>query len=314
MNPNDNERIQAPNNIARISVLSDGDHHAFRLSPTPAMIPADDHSPFISVVLPCCNERDNLRPLVEELESELRRLDQRFEVIVVDDASTDGGMAELRVLQVTRPWLRVVQHRVNCGQSASYYTGFRLARGELIVTMDGDRQHDPADLPRLLAELRGDVAAVCGVRTARQDNWVRRWSSRIANGFASWMTGDQIVDAGCTFRVLRKSALAEVPAFNGMHRFLPTMLQYQGFQVARVPIRHRNRLAGKTKYGIGNRLFRGVVDCLAMRWYRWRCFPAERLTAEPAAHGNGHLVAGWRHSTESGAERPVEILTGELKR
>ena len=247
------------------------------------MISPGESSLYLSVVLPCANERDNLEPLLQELEAELRRLDRSFEVIVVDDASTDGGIEVLRALQTTRPWLRVLQHRINCGQSAGYFTGFRVARGELVMTMDCDRQHDPADIPLLLRELTGPVAAVCGVRTARHDNWVRRCSSKIANGFASWMTGDQVVDAGCTFRILRQTALAELPAFNGLHRFLPTLLRYQGYQIVRIPIRHRNRLAGISKYGIGNRLWRGIVDCLAMRWYRRRCFRGDRLVADPVA-------------------------------
>ena len=269
------------------------------------MMSTEVDRPYLSVVLPSANEQDNLRPLIEELEAELRKLDRPFEIIVVDDASTDGGLGVLRSLQQTRPWLQVLQHRINCGQSASYCTGFKFARGELVVTMDSDRQHDPADLPGLLGELRPEVAAVCGVRTARRDNWVRRWSSRIANGFASSMVGDQVVDAGCTFRVMRKTALAELPAFNGLHRFLPTLLRFQGYQVVRVPIRHRQRLAGISKYGIGNRLFRGIVDCLAMRWYRRRCFRADRLVANPASQPpNGVAVAG--------NSRP-EPLKGESK-
>jgi len=247
------------------------------------MIPAHEPSLYLSVVLPCANECDNLEPLLLELETELRRLQRSFEVIVVDDASTDASIEVLRALQPARPWLRVLQHRINSGQSAGYCSGFRVARGEVVVTMDCDRQHDPADIPLMLRELAGPVAAVCGVRTARHDNWVRRCSSKIANGFASWMTGDQVVDAGCTFRVLRQSALAELPAFNGLHRFLPTLLRYQGYQIVRIPIRHRNRLAGISKYGIGNRLWRGILDCLVMRWFRRRCFPGDRLVAGPLA-------------------------------
>ena len=243
------------------------------------MIPAHEPSLYLSVVLPCANECDNLEPLLLELETELRRLQRSFEVIVVDDASTDASIEVLRALQPARPWLRVLQHRINSGQSAGYCSGFRVARGEVVVTMDCDRQHDPADLPMMLEKLTGPVAAVCGVRTARHDNWVRRASSRIANGFASWLTGEPVVDAGCTFRILRRTALAELPAFNGLHRFLPTLLSYQGYQIVRVPIRHRNRLAGVSKYGIGNRLWRGILDCLAMRWYRRRCFPGDRLVA-----------------------------------
>jgi len=235
----------------------------------------------LSVILPCANERENLTALIQELETELQALGRPFEVICVDDGSTDDGVEILRSLQATRPWLRVLLHRRNFGQSACYCSGFRMARGELVLTMDADRQHDPADIKRLLAELRDGVAAVCGVRQARQDNWVRRLSSKIANGFAGWVTGDAVVDAGCTFRLVRKAALAELPAFNGLHRYVPTLLRIRGERVVEVRINHRNRPAGKTKYGIGNRMWRGIVDCLAMRWFRWRAFPADRLRAAP---------------------------------
>jgi glycosyltransferase involved in cell wall biosynthesis len=231
----------------------------------------------LSVILPFANERDNLAPLIQELELELQALGFSFEVICVDDHSTDGGIEILRSLQATRPWLRTFQHRINCGQSAGYCTGFRVANGELVMTMDADRQHDPADIKKLLQALTDGVAAVSGVRQGRQDTWVRRLSSRIANGFASWMLGDRVVDAGCTFRIIRRSAVAELPSFNGLHRYVPTLLRYQGCKVVLVPINHRHRTAGKSKYGIGNRLWRGIVDCLAMRWYRKRCFPADRL-------------------------------------
>ena len=271
---------------------------------------SSDQPLYLSVVLPCANERDNLEPLLEELELELRRLGRTFEVIVVDDASTDGGIKVLQALQETRPWLRVLQHRINSGQSASYYTGFHVARGEVVVTMDCDRQHDPADIPLLLRELAGPVAAVCGVRTARHDNWVRRCSSRIANGFASWMTGDEVVDAGCTFRILRQSALAELPAFNGLHRFLPTLLRYQGYQIVRLPIRHRNRLAGVSKYGIGNRLWRGIVDCLAMRWYRRRCFQGDRLVAAAVAPVVNGAEAVRRPAASVPDESPARGIQG----
>lgn len=264
----------------------------------------------LSVVLPFANERDNLAPLLDELERELRVLGLSFEVICVDDGSNDGGWELLRSLQSTRPWLRAFQHRVNCGQSAGYCTGFKLAAGELVLTMDADRQHDPADIKLLLRELRGDVAAVCGIRQRRQDNWVRRASSRIANGFAARLIGAQVSDAGCTFRLVRRMALAELPAFNGLHRFLPILLRFQGFQVVEVPISHRNRTAGKSKYGIGNRLWRGILDCLAIRWYRRRCFPAERLatvrTAQPTTDSSS--------ATSEVLAAAGTTVTGEPKR
>lgn len=176
--------------------------------------------------------------------------------------------------------MRLLRHRVNSGESAAQATGFHHARGEVVITMDADLQHDPRDIPRLLDVLGEGVAAACGVRGKREDGWVRRLSSRVANGFRNLVTGDRISDAGCTFRAIRREALREIPVFNGMHRFLPSILRFQGFLVLELPVAHRPRFKGQSKYGIGNRVWRGVVDCLAMRWYRRRCVPGRRCVAE----------------------------------
>ncbi len=231
----------------------------------------------LSVVIPVFNEEDNLRPLIEELEGVLNNLGRRFEVVCVDDKSTDNSLAVLDELRATRPWLRVACHRVNSGESAAEATGFQQARGSIVVTMDADQQNDPHDIPMMLKAMQEDVAAVCGVRRKREDDWVRRLSSRIANAFRNWVTGDRIGDAGCTFRALRREALREVLVFNGMHRFLPTILRLQGYRVVEVLVNHRPRVKGQSKYGVGNRAWRGLVDCFAMRWYRRRCVPATRF-------------------------------------
>jgi len=241
----------------------------------------------ISVVIPVYNERDNLEPLLLELAAVLSGLRRSFEVICVDDCSTDDGLEVLRRLQSARPWLRILRHRVNCGESAGEASGFRAATGELVITMDADQQNDPADISALLAALTPELAAVCGVRRKREDNWVRRLSSRLANGFRNAVTGDRIADAGCTFRVLRRDALREVPVFNGMHRFLPTILRCQGYGVTEMLVNHRPRTRGKSKYGVGNRLWRGLRDCLAMRWYRARRLPADRLVRDAAPRPRG---------------------------
>jgi glycosyltransferase involved in cell wall biosynthesis len=171
------------------------------------------------------------------------------------------------------------RHNLNCGESAAEATGFAHARGEWIITIDADQQNDPADIPSLL-EASKNVDAVCGVRTKREDDFVKRISSRIANGFRNWVTGDVIADAGCTFRALRKEALREIPVFNGMHRFLPTLLRLQGFTVIEIPVNHRPRTRGESKYGIGNRMFRGLIDCFAIHWWRKRCLPTNRSFLE----------------------------------
>ena len=231
----------------------------------------------LSVVIPVHNEEDNLEPLMIELQQALTLTGRTFEVICVDDRSTDGSLAVLERLRAERPYLRVVRHRVNAGESAGQATGFAHARGDVIITMDADQQNDPADIPALLAALRDDVSGVCGVRRVREDNWVRRVSSRLANGFRNRVTGDRVSDAGCTYRALRRSALRELPVFNGLHRFIPTLLRYQGCKVEEIVVNHRARTRGKSKYGIGNRLWRGLADCVAMRWYRARCVPYDRV-------------------------------------
>ena len=231
----------------------------------------------LSVVIPVFNEEDNLEPLLQELTGVLDRLGRVYEVLCIDDTSTDGSLAVLRRLQAARPWLRVVRHRLNSGESAGEATGFAHARGELIVTIDADQQNDPADIPRLLEALTPDVAAVCGVRRRREDDWVRRLSSRIANRVRNAVTGDRISDAGCTFRLLRRAALRDLPVFNGLHRFLPTLLRFQGYRAVEILVNHRPRTRGKSKYGVGNRAWRGLVDCFAMRWYHARCLRGDRV-------------------------------------
>lgn len=237
-------------------------------------------APQVSVVLPVFNEAENLPPLLDEIAGTLRGLGKTFEILAVDDASTDGSVAVLEALRRRHPELRVLRHRRNCGQSAAFASGFAHARGEVVVTLDADGQNDPHDLPALLAALQPGVDCVTGIRTRRQDTWVKRLSSRIANAYRNWMTGDRVTDAGCTFRVIRRAALREVPVFNGMHRFLPTLLRWQGFTVVEVPVNHRPRTRGVSKYGVGNRLWRGLRDCLAMRWYAARALPADRLWPE----------------------------------
>ncbi len=237
-------------------------------------------TPQISVVLPVFNEAENLPSLLEEITGTLRGLERSFEILAVDDASTDRSVQVLEALRREHPELRLLRHRRNCGQSAAYASGFAHARGEVVVTLDADGQNDPHDLPALLAALRPGVDCVTGIRTRRQDTWVKRLSSRIANAYRNWVTGDRVTDAGCTFRVVRRAALREVPVFNGMHRFLPTLLRWQGFTVVELPVNHRPRTRGVSKYGVGNRLWRGLRDCLAMRWYAARALPADRLLPE----------------------------------
>lgn len=231
-----------------------------------------------SVILPVYNEAGNVPGLIAEIDRTMQTLaPARFEILAIDDASTDHSATILQDCAATCASLRVYRHRRNLGQSAALVTGFRQARGTWVITLDADGQNDPADIPRLLEALGDDVDAVCGVRAQRHDTWIRRISSRWANAYRNAITGDHLRDAGCGFRVIRRSALSDVPIFNGLHRFLPTLLRYQGLRVAECPIRHRPRQWGASKYGIRNRLFRGILDCMAMRWWARRALPLHRL-------------------------------------
>ncbi len=238
----------------------------------------------LSVVIPVYNEEGNLEPMLEELESRLGSMSLEYEVIFVNDASTDNSPGILGRLSNSNPGtIRVANHLINCGESAAQATGFRLARGEVVLTMDADQQNDPGDIPNLLDSLDTGTDCVCGVRRKRNDTLVKQFSSWAANGFRNLITGDRVSDAGCTFRVIRRRALGEIPVFNGMHRFLPTILRLQGYRVTEVMINDRPRAAGTSKYGVGNRLWRGIRDCMAMRWYAARVVPARRtnISEEP---------------------------------
>jgi len=234
------------------------------------------NTPQYSVLVPVYNEKDNLRPLIEEISAVMDGFGRPYEIIYVDDFSRDGSLEELRRLQTEFKTLQVIAHSRNCGQSAAVASGFAAARGDVLITLDADRQNDPADIPALLAQLTDGTDMVCGVRTKRRDSLIRRISSRVANAFRNVVTGDRVSDTGCGLRVVRRAALAEIPVFNGMHRFLPTLMRFQGFTVREVPVNHRPRTAGVSKYGVGNRAWRGLVDCFAIRWYKSRRIPARR--------------------------------------
>jgi dolichol-phosphate mannosyltransferase len=234
----------------------------------------------LSVIAPAFNEEECLPLLVHAIYEALKPAGCQFEILLVDDASADGTAEVMRKLAQKYPAVRAITHRVNCGQSAAIASGFRAARGNIVITLDADMQNPPSEIPRLLTELTSETDAVCGVRRKRNDRFVKRMSSRIANRSRDWITGVPVKDAGCGFRVIRKEAFREIPVFNGMHRFLTTILKLQGFAVKEVDVEHASRPAGKSKYGIHNRLWRGIADCFAMRWYAKRVVPAKRCQHE----------------------------------
>ena len=225
--------------------------------------------PRLSVVVPVFDEQDSLEPLHRELDAALSALPGGIEILLVDDGSRDRSLAVMRGLARKDPRVRVLALDRNHGQSAAFEAGFQAARGELIATLDADLQNDPADIPRMIERL-ADADVVNGVRERRQDGFVRRLSSKVANGFRNRMNGEAVTDVGCTLRVMRSEHARRVKLFRGLHRFLPTLLRLEGARVVEVPVAHRPRRYGTSKYGIGNRLFVGLVDVFAVRWMQRR--------------------------------------------
>ncbi len=223
----------------------------------------------LSLVIPAYNEEQSIEPCVREANAVLARLGRGYEIVVVDDGSTDGTFERLRTLKRDVANLRAVRFARNRGQTAAMAAGFEHARGEIIVTMDADMQNDPADIPRLLDNM-GEWDVVCGVRAGRRDSLVRKASSVIANSVRNRLTHESIRDVGCTLRACRARHVRRVKLFEGMHRFLPTLLKLEGARVVEIPVNHRPRTKGANKYGIGNRLFKGIRDLFAVRWMQSR--------------------------------------------
>jgi glycosyltransferase involved in cell wall biosynthesis len=233
----------------------------------PAAAPARD----LSVVIPVYNEEENLAPLWAELRAVLEGLRLSFEVIFVDDGSRDRSAEIIRGLRDADPRVRLVRLKANAGETAATDAGFKAARGRLVVTMDADLQNDPADLPALLAKLdTWDAATGWRVDRAAGDTWVRRLSSRVANGIRNAISEETIHDSGCTYRAFRRECLRDLALYRGFHRFIPTLLRMRGFRVVEVPVRNRPRRFGRSKYGISNRALVAFLDLLVVRWMKSR--------------------------------------------
>lgn len=223
--------------------------------------------PDLSVVFPVYNEEENLPILLEEIARALAPTGRSYEVIAVDDGSRDRSLAVLHELRAKYPQLRVLTFAKNAGQTAALDAGWRAAHGTYVVSLDADLQNDPADIPGMLRKLEGDgVDMVIGVRVNRNDTWSRRMQSKIGNGVRNWLTKDQVTDTGCSLKMVKREAVEKVKLFTGMHRFLPTLVRMQGYKVVEMPVNHRARQFGVSKYGAMNRAFRGLADCLAVRW------------------------------------------------
>jgi glycosyltransferase involved in cell wall biosynthesis len=220
----------------------------------------------ISVVVPVYNEEDNVGPLLESLRDALEGLGRPYELVVVDDGSGDATVARLREATAHFPILRVVRLRGNFGQTAALAAGFDVARGELIVTMDGDRQNDPADIPRLIDKLKEGYDVVSGWRHDRQDPfWSRRLPSQLANGLISWITGVHLHDYGCALKVYRREILRDIALYGEMHRFLPALARWVGAAVGELPVAHWPRRSGVSKYGLG-RTVRVFLDLVTVKF------------------------------------------------
>ena len=225
----------------------------------------------LSVVVPVYDELDSLTPLVTRVRDALEPLGLSWELVAVDDGSRDGSGEALDRLATSEPRLRVLHFTANNGQSAALDAGFRHARGALVGILDADLQTFPEDLPLLLEVLQREaVDAVVGIRTDRRDSGWKRFSSRFANTVRNRLTREDVVDTGCPLKLIRAEALAPLPRFNGMHRFLPTLLAMQGRRVRQVPVRHAPRASGASKYGTWDRALRGLRDALGVRWLQDR--------------------------------------------
>jgi glycosyltransferase involved in cell wall biosynthesis len=231
-----------------------------------------DKPPRVSVVVPCHNEKGNLGQLIAEIQQAIEPTANTYEILLVDDASTDGTWPALEKFGAEDAHVRALRFARQCGQSAAMWAGMQNARGEIIVTLDADLQNPPLEIPRLLAALEG-WDCVCGSRVAARmtgDNWVRRASSKIANGVRTSFTKDGMTDSGCCYRAFRRECIHQLRFFKGAHRFLPALLMMEGFRVTEIPISHRPRGAGQTHYGVWNRLIKSLPDLFAVRWMQSR--------------------------------------------
>ncbi|MDE2463818.1 MAG: glycosyltransferase family 2 protein [Alphaproteobacteria bacterium] len=226
----------------------------------------------LTVVVPVKDEAQNVGILAREIATALAG-DTSYEVIFVDDASTDGTPTVLKQLKEDMPQLRIIRHARNAGQSRALRTGVSAARSEIVATLDGDGQNDPADLPKLLAEIQAggfQLGMVAGVRLQRRDNWAKRQASRAANRVRNWALKDGATDTGCGLKAFRRSAYLALPYFDHMHRYLITLMLREGYKVQYVNVSHRPRLHGRSKYGVWDRAIVGITDLLGVRWLQHR--------------------------------------------
>ena len=231
-------------------------------------------APELSLVIPCYNEQDNLRALIKAIREAVDPLRLPYEVVITDDCSRDRSWEILKELAAADPRVRGQRFAFNCGESAASWAGLKAARGKYLVTLDADLQNDPKDLPKFLEALK-QFDCVCGTRVKARgagDNFIRVASSRIANWVRNKLSGEQIADAGCTYRAFKRECIENLKFFKGMHRFLPTLFKIEGHSVTEIEVTNNPRFAGQSHYGVWNRLFASFYDLLAVRWMKKRMF------------------------------------------
>ncbi|MBI5155302.1 glycosyltransferase family 2 protein [Candidatus Poribacteria bacterium] len=228
--------------------------------------------PSLSIVVPVYNEEECIADVLDELAESLDAAGMNdWECVVVNDGSRDRTLEILGGFTRRDPRFRVLDFVRNAGQTAAFDAGFRAARGEIVGMMDGDGQNDPRDFLRLVNELgRRRLDMVCGIRRKRKDSIVRKISSRVANGVRNWATHESVTDVGCSIRVFRRRCFRRIKLYKGMHRFFPTLFRIEGYRIGEIPVNHRPRTKGRSKYGIHNRLWVGIRDIFAVRWMQSR--------------------------------------------
>jgi dolichol-phosphate mannosyltransferase len=236
---------------------------------------ADADAPYLSLVIPCYNEQENVEVLLQRVSSALAQIGKPFEVILIDDGSTDATPQLLAEGMRKYPWLRVIRMARNGGQSAAFEAGFEAARGDVIAPIDADLQKDPEEIPRLLPLLDGSdgqppVDMITGWRRDRQDTNFRKWQSRQANRIRNWISQETVNDSASSLKLYRARAIKGLKLFNGAHRFFPTLVKMRGYAVREEPVKHSHRYAGTAKYGFRNRALRAFVDLLGVRWMKTR--------------------------------------------
>jgi glycosyltransferase involved in cell wall biosynthesis len=239
--------------------------------------------PYLSLVIPAYNEQENVDALLRRVGDALASTGRPFEVVIIDDGSTDSTPQLLRDAMTRLPWLRVLRLRKNSGQSAAFDAGFRAARGEVIATIDADLQNDPEEIPRLLPMLDG-CDMITGWRRDRQDTKFRKVQTKIANRIRNWISQETINDSASSLKLYKRHCLEGMQLFTGAHRFFPTLVKMRGYTVREEPVKHSHRFAGTAKYGFRNRALRAFVDLLAVRWMKTRYI---RYQADEVRPGGG---------------------------